>query len=141
MTATPRGTYQEKIAKHLIEQLQKRRFEASFAADGATAREEVLAMIPDGAVVFRCGSETMREIGMWDGLAKRPRVQVINPYLPTLSPEEKIALRIKGLAADFMLASCNAVTMDGRLVNLDGTGNRVAAMTFGPKKVILVVGG
>jgi hypothetical protein len=49
-------------------------------------------------------------------------------------------LRRQGLLADVMIASSNAITLDGRLVNLDGSGNRVAAMTFGPKKVILVVG-
>jgi hypothetical protein len=49
-------------------------------------------------------------------------------------------MRRRGLTADFMIASSNAITLDGRLVNLDGMGNRVAAMTFGPQKVVLVVG-
>jgi hypothetical protein len=51
-----------------------------------------------------------------------------------------MALRRQGLSADVMIASSNAITLDGKLVNLDGMGNRVAAMTFGPEKVILVVG-
>ena len=54
--------------------------------------------------------------------------------------EEGLELRRQGLTADVMVASTNAITLDGRLVNLDGMGNRVAAMAFGPKKVILVVG-
>ena len=71
---------------------------------------------------------------------KLPGVEVINPYQPGLSPEESLGLRRKGMTADVMIASSNAITLDGKLVNLDGMGNRVAAMTFGPKKVILVVG-
>ena len=55
-------------------------------------------------------------------------------------PEEGLELRRQGLAADVMIASSNAITLDGRLVNLDGMGNRVASMAFGPKKVILLVG-
>jgi hypothetical protein len=51
-----------------------------------------------------------------------------------------MARRRRGLGADVMIASTNAITLDGRLVNLDGMGNRVAAMIFGPAKVILMVG-
>jgi len=72
-------------------------------------------------------------------MGKLSGVQVINPYQPGCSPEESLGLRRKGMTADVMIASSNAVTLDGRLVNLDGMGNRVAAMTFGPKKVISVV--
>ncbi len=57
-----------------------------------------------------------------------------------MTPAEGIALRRQGLTADVMVASSNAITLDGRLVNLDGMGNRVAAMSFGPAKVVLVVG-
>ena len=65
---------------------------------------------------------------------------MIDPFIPGLTPEEVMARRLKGLTADYMIASSNALTLDGQLVNLDATGNRVAAMCFGPKKVILVVG-
>ena len=65
---------------------------------------------------------------------------MIDPYKPGLSPEESYELRRQGLTADVMIASSNAITLDGKLVNLDATGNRIAAMSFGPKKVILVVG-
>ena len=65
---------------------------------------------------------------------------MIDPYLPEYSLEEGLEARRRGLTADFMIASSNAITLDGKLVNLDGMGNRVAAMAFGPRKVILVVG-
>ena len=69
-----------------------------------------------------------------------PEVKLIDPYQPELKPEEGLELRRQGLTADVMIASSNAITLDGKLVNLDGMGNRVAAMAFGPKKVILLVG-
>jgi L-lactate utilization protein LutB len=136
----PQIAYREKLAQHLIKNLTKRRMEASFAPTGARAREEVLAMIPSGSTVSRCGSMSLMEMGFWEELAKKPGVQVIDPYAPGLSPGEAAALRLKGLVADYMVASANALTMDGKIVNLDGLGNRVAAMCYGPKKVILVVG-
>ena len=80
------------------------------------------------------------EIGLWEAVKALPGVTVIDPYLPELSPEEGLEQRRKGLSADIMISSTNAITLNGILVNLDGMGNRVAAMSFGPKKVILVVG-
>jgi LUD domain len=132
--------WNQKTAQHLIKQLGKRRFAASFAPTAAQAVEQVLAMIPAGAQVFRCGSMSTAYAGLWERLAQKDGVEVINPYLPSFSPEESLVQRRRGLSADFMVASTNAITLDGRLVNLDGMGNRVAAMAFGPKKVILVVG-
>jgi hypothetical protein len=133
-------TYREKLAQHLIKKLTKRRLEASYAPSAAQARDEVLAMIPAGATVSRCGSMSLVEMGLWEALAAKPGVEIIDPYRPGLPPEEAAGLRTRGLTADYMIASTNALTLDGKLVNLDGLGNRVAAMCFGPKKVILVVG-
>ena len=83
---------------------------------------------------------TAGEVGLWDAIAKLSEAKLIDPYEPGIPPEERIARRQQGMTADFMIASSNAITLDGRLVNLDGMGNRVAAMAFGPKKVILMVG-
>ena len=136
----PQIQYREKLAEHLIKRLTKRRMEASYAPTAALAREEIINMIPAGATVSRCGSMSLVEMGLWEALAQRPGVTVIDPFVPGLAPEEVMARRLQGLAADFMIASSNALTLDGQLVNLDATGNRVAAMCFGPKKVILAVG-
>lgn len=136
----PQEIWHEKLAEKIIVWLEKRRMQGSYAASASQAREEVLDMIPDGANVFRCGSMTAVEMGLWDALKKRSAVEVIDPYDPGLSRQEGLSLRRKGLTADVMIASSNAITLDGRLVNLDGMGNRVAAMSFGPAKVILVVG-
>ena len=132
--------WNEKAAKDIIKSLKKRRMEGSYAPTSAQAKEEIVAMIPPGAVVFRCGSMTAVGMGLWEEIAKLPEVEIIDPYQPGLSPEESLGLRRRGMTADVMIASSNAITLDGKLVNLDGMGNRVAAITFGPKKVILVVG-
>ena len=132
--------WNEKVARKIIKNLEKRRMAGSYSASAVKAKEEIIDMIPQGATVFRCGSMSAVGMGLWDSIAALPEVNLIDPYRPELSPEEAMELRRRGLTADVMIASTNAITLDGRLVNLDGMGNRVAAMAFGPKKVILVVG-
>jgi hypothetical protein len=132
--------WNQKVARNIIKNLEKRRMEGSYTATADQARDEIIEMIPPGATVFRCGSMSAVGMGLWDSIAALPEVNLIDPYRPELSPEEAMELRRRGLTADVMIASTNAITLDGRLVNLDGMGNRVAAMAFGPKKVILVVG-
>lgn len=132
--------WNEKVAKGIIENLKKRRMEGSYAATAAQVKEEIMTMIPEGAKVYRGGSMTTVGMGLWETIAQLPGVEVIDPYQPGLSPEEGLKVRRRGLTADVMIASSNAITLDGKLVNLDGMGNRVASMIFGPEKVILVVG-
>jgi L-lactate utilization protein LutB len=133
-------TYREKLAQHLIKNLNKRRLEASYAPSAAQARDEILAMIPNGATVSRGGSMSVVDMGLWEALVHKPGVDVIDPFLPGLAPEVAQDRRRQSLLADFFITGTNAITLDGKLVNLDGQGNRVAAMCYGPKKVILVVG-
>lgn len=128
------------MAAQVIQALEDRRMEGSYAETALQAKEESLAMIGDGETVFRCGSMTAAGMGLWEALAERPNVAVIDPYRPELTREEGLALRRQGLTADLMISSTNAITLDGRLVNLDGMGNRVAAMCFGPARVLLLVG-
>jgi hypothetical protein len=132
--------WNQKVARNIIKNLEKRRMAGSYTATADQAKDEIIEMIPRGATVFRCGSMSAVGMGLWDSIAALPEVNLIDPYRPELSPEEAMELRRRGLTADVMIASTNAITLDGRLVNLDGMGNRVAAMAFGPKKVILVVG-
>jgi L-lactate utilization protein LutB len=130
----------DRVVKKIIMNLEKRRMAGSYAATAAQARDEILSMIPKGARVYRCGSMTAANMGLWEEMAKLPGIEIIDPYLAGITPEEGLELRRKGMTADIMIASSNAITLDGKLVNLDGMGNRVAAMAFGPRKVILVVG-
>ncbi len=132
--------WNEAIAKEIIKNLEKRRMEGSYAPSAEQAREEILSMIPKGASVFRCGSMTAVGMKLWEDIAGLPGVTLIDPYEPGIPREEGLERRRRGMLADVMISSSNAITLDGRLVNLDGMGNRVAAMIFGPRKVILVVG-
>jgi len=114
--------------------------EGSYAVTAAQAKDEVVSMIPPGSSVFRCVTMTATYTGLWNAIAALPDVNLIDPYEPGIKPEEGFERRRQGMTADFMIAGSNAITLDGKLVNLDGMGNRVAAMSFGPKKVILMVG-
>jgi hypothetical protein len=138
--STVYDTFNEKVARQIIVELEKKNMSGGYSPTVLQAKEEVLRMIPEGVTVFRCGSTTLVEMGLWDAVKALPGVTVIDPYKPEFSPEEGLEQRRLGLTADIMMASTNALTLNGTLVNLDGMGNRIAAMTFGPKKVILVVG-
>lgn len=132
--------WNETIAAQIIANLQQRNMDGSYAQTAAQAKQEVLAMLPTDAKVYRGGSMTTVELDLWPAIAKIPGVQLIDPYRSDVAPEVNMAARRTGLLADVMIASSNAITLDGKLVNLDGRGNRVAAMLFGPEKVILLVG-
>jgi hypothetical protein len=132
--------WNEQAAQKIILQLGKRGMEGSYAANAGQARDEVIAMIPPGSKVYRCGSMSAVSMDLWPRIAKIPGVEVIDPFAPGLSFEDSLEPRRKGLLADVMITSTNAITLDGKLVNLDGLGNRVAAMIFGPQKVILIAG-
>jgi len=130
----------QKLAAHLVKQLGLRRIAASYCATAQEAKAELLGLIPSPASVVRCGSESAARLGLWDAIRALPGVTLLDPYAPGIAPAEGLELRLQGLLADVMVASSNALTLDGRLVNLDGTSNRVAGMLFGPKKVLLLVG-
>lgn len=135
-----RVIWNENVAGKVLNSLRKRNMDGCFVATADEAKRAVLGMIPAGATVYRGGSMSTVQLDLWPAIAALPQVRVIDPYLPGLSPAEGMAARREGLTADILLASSNAITLDGQLVNLDGRGNRVAAMMFGPEKVILVVG-
>ncbi|HVP57022.1 MAG TPA: lactate utilization protein [bacterium] len=112
---------------------------AIVAETGDEAREQALALIPKGASIGMGGSKTVAEIGLLDAL-RSPGYGLIDQYDPKLPREAVLKLRRAGLQADYFIAGSNAVTQDGKLVNVDGLGNRVAAFAFGPDKVIIVAG-
>ncbi len=86
------------------------------------------------------GSMTVVGAGLYDVFGNLKKVDFVNPYKAGLSPEEAMEARRKCLVTDLFFTSTNALTREGDLVNLDGFGNRVAGMIFGPRKVVLLVG-
>ncbi len=86
------------------------------------------------------GSVTIQESGLLSWMRKQTSFQLFDQYEEGISMEENVERRRKGLLADLFVASSNAITSSGYLVNVDGSGNRVAAQAYGPKKVLLIVG-
>jgi len=82
---------------------------------------------------------TLREIGLVEKI-KKETVTVLDHWEAGLSKEEIQAMRIQHLTSDLFLSGSNAITENGEIVNIDGFGNRVNSITFGPKKVVIVVG-
>lgn len=127
------------LAAKTVEALQKNHFQAEYVPTRQEALEKVLALVPATATIGIGGSWTINELGIDEILEKRGHT-IYNHNRPGLSPEVTLELRHKQLACDVFFTSTNALTLDGKLVNVDGAGNRVAAMMFGPKRVVIIAG-
>jgi hypothetical protein len=131
--------FQEKQVERTIKALKKNNFEALFVPNSKAALEEVMKQVPDGSTVGVGGSVTLAQVGILDALGKR-QIHLIWPIKQSKNMEERQELIRKSFSSDFFLASTNAITEDGKLFNVDATGNRVGAMFIGPKKTIIVAG-
>ncbi len=125
--------------QNLIERLGENNIPVFYVKDRKDAFRKVMSMIPEGSTVGIGDSVTLRQIGVVDALEKGDYV-FLNPWRPRISVEEGINLKKRALTSDVFLTGTNALTLDGKIVNVDGLGNRVAAMLFGPDKVIIVIG-
>ena len=131
------STYYEKQAETIIKHLQKRGMEGYYCSDSKSAVQKALSLIPDGSTVTWGGSESIKECGLMEALKDAP---VTLWDRKDVKPEDMKAFYLKAFSANVYLMSSNAITLDGQLVNIDGTGNRIAALTYGPDRVILIVG-
>jgi hypothetical protein len=134
MTSRPSELVEKTMAS-----LKKHGIEALYFSNRADAKEEVLKRIPPKAKVGIGGSVTLREIGLVDDLAKRGH-EVFDHWKEGLSKEERFQVGRKQQKAEVFLTSTNALTLDGKLINVDATGNRVTSMIFGPPKVMVLAG-
>jgi len=123
----------------LSEKLTKNGFAVLIVPNAAQAKKAVLDLVPAGVDVGLGGSMTTRALKLDEALRERGH-EVHDHWLPEYSPEERQRVCRKQILSSVFLTSVNAVTTDGKLVNIDNTGNRVAAMIFGPEHVIAVVG-
>jgi len=131
--------FQEKQVERTINALKKNNFEALFVPDSKAVFEEVMKRIPDGTTVGIGGSVTLTQLGLQKALEKRG-IHLIWPFQQAKNEEERLRLIQKSFSADVFLSSTNAITEDGKLFNVDASGNRVGAMFIGPKKTIIVAG-
>ena len=123
--------------------LENNNFEVFIAATAKEAKELALnEIIPKLGIktVSWGGSVSFVATGLFHELKDRPDLEVLNTFDKNLSPEEMMDLRRKSLLVDLFITGTNAVTESGQLVNLDMIGNRVAAIMWGPKNVLLIIG-
>ena len=123
------------LAQKVIKGLQSRNMSGYYAADREEALRIALSLIPEGSTATMGGSVSAQEIGLVDALKAGNYTFLDRHEIP-----DKRAAMLMAYDADFFLASCNAITEDGVLVNIDGNSNRVSAIAQGPKKVLFIVG-
>lgn len=131
--------FQRSMISRVIKALEKRNFSTHYCPDRAAACKKIVQKIPQSATVGIGGSVTIRELGIIEKLEKRGNT-VIHHWKKGLTEETDRDVRMQEGYADYYLTSANAITLSGDIINIDGVGNRVAAMIYGPKRVIIVAG-
>jgi len=136
---TPNEQRNERLGAKMVKAMQRRHFDAYYCATASEAKAKVNELIPDESSVTWGGTMTVRDMDIPKMLQERGTLKVWDRDLVE-TPEEKQEMYLRAFQADYYLSSANAITEDGVIVNIDGNGNRVAAITWGPKHVIFVVG-
>lgn len=130
--------YYEKRGNLLVKNLQKRHFEACYCATREEALARALEWIPEGASVAWGGAMSAEEIGLMDAVRRGP-YRAIDRAQCT-SPAQREQNMREAMFADVYLTGANGLSLDGQMVNIDGTGNRAAATIYGPKTVLVIAG-
>jgi hypothetical protein len=135
--------FYEQRARKAVDNLQKKNINAWYVPNREEALTTIIELVPRGATIARGDSLSIDQIGVIPELLKRGQNAVIDPFrwdadghYMTGAAERQQMYR-EAFFADVFLTGTNALTLDGKLVNIDGLGNRVAAIVFGPKKVIV----
>ena len=134
----PKQKYYENIANTIIKNLEKRQIEGYYCPDKKSALKKALELIPKGSSIGWGGSMTLLETGLLDAI-KNEQYKIIDRDTAKTSEEQR---KIYGeiCCSDFFLMSTNAITLDGELINIDGRGNRVAFLCYGPQNVVILAG-
>lgn len=127
------------LGNRAVEALKRNYFDAAYFESEPEVVDAVLKFIKPGATVGFGGSQTTRLLGLNEAITKAGGV-ILNHNALELSSEERIEVMRKQQVCDVFISSSNAITLDGFICNLDGHGNRVSAMIFGPRKVIVIAG-
>lgn len=132
----PKKQYYENLASSVIKQFNKRGIEGYYCESADDAVSTITRMLTPGCTIACGGSMTLQELGL-------PDIFRNSDYTFYERPTTKDAFKAyysNVVTSDYFFMSSNAVTFDGLLVNIDGSGNRVAPMIFGPSNVMIVVG-
>ena len=136
--ATPREMYYAKRGEILVKNLKNRHFDAYYCATKEEALAKALELIPEGASIGWGGSLTCSQIGLMDTLHQGNYRLLDRDQCKSLEERERV--QREAFFADVFLSSANGLSLDGQLVNIDGTGNRVAPVIYGPKNVLIIAG-
>lgn len=132
------GIMTDKI-ENVIKNLQKNNINVTYCEKKEEVAKIVEKMLPIGATISAGGSTSLKECGIMDLIAK-PCYSFFDRNRQGITPEEQQEVFKKVIGIDYYFCSTNALTEKGELLNVDGLCNRVSAITFGPKKVVMVVG-
>lgn len=135
---TSKELYYEKRGKQLVKNLISRHFDAYYCKNAEEALQKALELIPEGSSVGWGGVMSAKEIGLLDAIRNGNYRAIDRDRCETL--EERAQAEKDAMFADVFLAGANAMSLDGQMVSIDGAGNRVAAIVYGPKTVIVIVG-
>lgn len=135
---TPRETRNNLLGEQVVKGLEARNMEAYYVRTKEEALKKALELIPEGSSVGWGGSVSVDEIGLKEAIRKGNYTAVDRETAKT--PEESWKITHDVLFSDYFLTSSNAVSEDGILVNIDGNANRLAAICYGPKYVVMIVG-
>ena len=130
--------YYEKRGKILVRNLQQRHFDAHYCADKDAALQKALELIPEGASVGWGGALSATQIGLLEAVKAGPYRAIDRDTAQ--SPQERVKLQKECLLSDVFVTGANALSLDGQMVNIDGMGNRVAAIVYGPESVLVIAG-
>ena len=131
-------TYYANLAQTVIDALAQRQITGYYAATKEDACSQLISLLTKGETISWGGSMTLEALNIFDTLEASGDYTLLDRS--KVAPEDVPALYRQAFSADTYLMSSNAITLDGKLVNIDGTGNRIAALIFGPKQVIVVAG-
>lgn len=131
--------HREKTLMEVVNALKKRDFDAEYFATIEQTNASLNNMIPPDAKIGIGGSVTIRELGIIEMFEKRGN-EVVHHWKPEVTKGENREIRKKEGLADYYLTSANAITKRGDIINIDGIGNRVAHMIYGPENVIIIAG-
>ncbi len=131
--------HQELRCEKAVEALGQNGFTAVYCRSAKEAHDYIIRHGEAAASVGFGGSRTILDLGVQE-LFEAQGKKILNHGLPGLEPSQKLEIMRRQLTCDLFLTSANAITLSGWLVNIDGNGNRVAALTFGPLRTIVVAG-
>ena len=139
----PVENFWQKRLNDLKKELEANNFDVFVAESAAEAKEIVMENIIPAIKpksISWGGSMTFIATGLYAALKNREDIEVLDTFDKKITPEQAYERRRQSLLADLFITGTNAVTESGQLVNLDATGNRVAAITFGPRNVVVLIG-